>query len=177
MVERMIRAARLEIEVFEEVEANPALTQEAITVVVVIAVLNTIGSIIASLFGPTTVMAAIVGGVWSLIGFFIWAWLTYFIGTQFFGGTADYGELIRTLGYAYTPNILGAFSFIPCLGALAALVGAIWALVAMVVAVRQALDFDTVKAILTVVVGFIVYLIGAMIVAVIFGVGAAIVGG
>lgn len=177
MVERMIRAARLDVNLYEEVEANPALTQEAITVVVIIAVLNMIGSIIASFIGPTTIFVAILGGVWALIGFFIWAWLAYFIGTRVFGGTADYGELIRTLGYAYTPNILGVLSFIPCLGVLLGLVGAIWALVAMVVAVRQALDFDTTKAILTVVVGFIVYLIGAFIIAVVFGAGAAILGG
>lgn len=177
MVERMIRAARLDVDLYEEVEANPALTQEAITVVVIIAVLNMIGSIIGSFIGPTTIGTAILGGVWALIGFFIWAWLAYFIGTRVFGGTADYGELIRTLGYAYTPNILGVLSFIPCLGALLALAGAIWALVAMVVAVRQALDFDTTKAILTVVVGFIVYLIGAFIVALIFGAGAAVLGG
>ncbi len=158
MIDRMIRAARLDVDLYEEVEANPALTQEAITVVVIIAVLNTIGNIIGSLFLPVPISMAILGGVWSLIGFFIWAWLAYFIGTRLFGGTADYGELIRTLGYAYTPRILGTLSFIPCLGALLSLVGAVWALAAMVVAVRQALDFDTTKAILTVVVGFIVYL-------------------
>ncbi len=177
MIDRMIRAARLDVDLYEEVEANPALTQEAITVVVIIAVLNTVGSIIGSIIGPATVGMAILGGVWALIGFFIWAWLAYFIGTRLFGGTADYGELIRTLGYAYTPNILGALSFIPCLGAILGLVGAIWALVAMVVAIRQALDFDTTKAILTVVVGFIVYLIGLFIVAFVFGAGAALIGG
>ena len=50
--------------------------------------------------------------------------------------------MLRTIGFAYTPNILGIFAFIPCLGRLISLVRAVWALAARVIAVRQALDFD-----------------------------------
>jgi len=93
-----------------------------------------------------------------------------------FHGTADYGELLRTIGYAYSPNVLGFFSFIPILGWLIALVGSIWALVAGVIAVRQALDFDTTKAVLTVVIGWVVMMIVAAIIAGIFGLGAVTMG-
>ncbi len=172
MLERMIRAARLEVDLYEEVEANPNLTQEAILVVVVVTLANLLGRLIQALFTPASFGGAIITGVWALIGFFIWAWIAYFVGTRLFGGTADYGELIRTLGYAYTPNILGVFAFIPCLGAIVGLIGSIWALVAMVVAIRQALDFDTTRAIFTVIVGFFVYLFGLMLLAMLVGIPA-----
>jgi hypothetical protein len=83
------------------------------------------------------------------------------------------GELLRTLGYASGPRVLSILTFIPCLGPLAGLVGAIWALVAGVVAVRQALDFDTTKAILTVVIGWLAVFIVAILVSVVLGAGAA----
>ena len=164
MVSRMIRAARLDVNLYEEVEANPSLTREAITVVVLIVLLNTMGSLVGILLKGrpvgTAVYVASSNGLWSLVSFFIWAWLTYFIGTRLFDGTADYGEVVRTLGYAYTPNILAVVRFVPCIGDLLWAIGALWSLVATTVAVRQALDFTTGKAILTVIVGFIVYVVG-----------------
>ncbi len=172
MVTRMIRAARLDVNLYEEVEANPSLTRQAITVVVIIALLNVIGNMVGMLLDArpvgTAVYVALSNGLWSLVAFFIWAWLTYFVGTRFFNGTADYGELVRTLGYAYTPNILAAVRFIPCIGDLLWVIGALWSLVATTVAIRQALDFTTVKAILTVIVGFIVYVVGLAAIAYIY---------
>lgn len=172
MWQRMIRAAQLDVQLFEEVEANRELTQEAVLVVALVAVLNAIGTMLSG-----SIVAGLVYGIWAIVGFFIWAWLAYFIGTRLFGGTADVGELIRTLGYAYTPNLLGVFRFIPCIGGLLSLAGSIWALVAMIIAIRQALDFDTGKAILTVIVGFIVYVLAAMIVMSIFGLPALVLSG
>jgi len=98
-------------------------------------------------------------GVAAIVGWAIWAFLTYWIGTALFGGTATYGELLRTIGFAYTPNALGIFGFIPVLGGIIAFVGAVWALIAGIIAVRQALDFSTGKAIVTAIVGWIVLII------------------
>ncbi len=163
MIERMIRAAKLDVNLFNEVEQDQTLTQEALTVVVLVAFVSGLGSFITGLmvgggFG-TAILGLIVGVILSVIGYFIWAFITYFIGVNVFKGTADYGEMLRTLGYAYTPNILGFFSFIPCAGMLIAFLGGIWALVAGVIAVREALDFDTTKAIITVIIGWIVMII------------------
>jgi hypothetical protein len=76
------------------------------------------------------------------------------------------------LGYASGPRVLGVLSFIPCVGPLIGLVGAIWALVAGVIAVREALDFDTTKAILTVIIGWVAILVISAIVGTVLGVGA-----
>lgn len=177
MINRMVRAAKLEPNVYEEAEHTPSLQSEAITVVALVAVLSGVGTFldqVGTVGIGNGLVGLIVGIIVSLIGFFIWAGIAYFIGTRVFGGTADYGELIRTLGYAYSPNALALLIFIPFLGSLLAFIGSIWALVAGVVAIRQALDFDTTKAILTVIVGWIVGIIAAVIIGVLLGIGAGI---
>jgi len=185
MLNRLIRAARLDISLYEEVEADTALTQEAITAVVIIAILSGIGTGLGTLIGGAGVgaffVSLIVGVIVAVAGFFIWAFLTYFIGVNLFKGTADYGELVRTLGYAYGPNVLGLLAFIPIIGRLLSLAGSIWALVCGVVAVRQALDFDTTKAVLTVIIGWIVVIVITLLIGAITGLGvfglAALSGG
>ena len=105
--------------------------------------------------------------IWTFVGWVIWSAVTYFVGTSVFGGVADMGEMLRVIGFAYAPQIL---SIIPCIGGL---VGAIWSLIAGFVAVRQGLDLDNTKAFLTIVIGFVVYIVGAVIVGLfIGGVGA-----
>ncbi|MBN1887496.1 MAG: YIP1 family protein, partial [Thermoflexales bacterium] len=148
MLNRVIRAVKLEAAFYNEAEADTSLNQEALMVVVIVSVLSAIGSFLANLItGNMTaaIFGLIWGVIWGVVGYYLWAYLTHFIGTKLFGGTADVGELLRTLGYASAPQALGVLAFIPCVGALPALAGAIWALVAGVVAVREALDFDNTK--------------------------------
>ena len=176
MLNRLIRAARLDANLYEEVEADTSLTQEAFTAVAIVAALSGIGAGLKSLIGGAGVggffVAHFVGILMSLAGYVIWAFLTYFIGVRLFKGTADYGELLRTLGYAYGPNVLGLVAFIPIIGALLSFVGSIWALVCFIIAVRQALDFDTTKAVLTVIIGWFVVLVITLMITAILGVGA-----
>jgi hypothetical protein len=174
MLNRAIRAAKLETAFYNEVEADTSLNQEALMVVVVVSVLSAIGSFLGNLIlGSLTaaIFGLIWGVIWGVVGYYLWAYLTQFIGTKLFGGTADVGELLRTLGYASAPNALGLLALIPCVGSLAALAGSIWALVAGVVAVREALDFDTTKAVLTVIIGWVIVLIISMVVGMALGFG------
>jgi len=177
MINRVVRAAMLDVDLYEEVEADSSLTQEALMVVILVSIASGIGSFLAGVLGGAGIGAAliglIVGVVMGVLGYYIWAYITYFVGTNLFEGTADVGELLRTLGYASGPRVLGVLAFIPCLGPLAGLVGAIWALVAGVIAVRQALDFDTTKAILTVIIGWVIVLIITVVVGAVLGIGAA----
>jgi len=180
IVDRVIRAAKLEVELYEEVEADETLTSQAIAVVVIAAIAGGIGGALGTIIGPGGVgaffLALIVTPIVAVIGYFIWAALTYLIGTRLFQGTADYGEMLRALGYSYGPQVLGLLSFIPCVGPLFSLAGWIWSLVAGVVAIRQALDFDTGKAVITCIIGWVVMLILYAILSVI-GIGGAIVFG
>jgi hypothetical protein len=109
---------------------------------------------------PSIIFASLISGlILSLVGWLIWSFITYIIGTKIFGGIATYGELLRTIGFADAPGILLIFSFIPLLGGVLSFIIGIWGLVAMAIAVRQALDFSTTNAILTCIVGFIAYLV------------------
>jgi len=179
IVDRVIRAAKLEVELYEEVEADETLTSQAIAVVVIAAIAGGIGGAIGAIMRGSIggfFLALIITPIIAVIGYLIWAALTYLIGTRLFQGTADYGEMLRALGYSYGPQVLGLLSFIPCVGALFSLVGWIWSLVAGVVAIRQALDFDTGKAVITCIIGWVVMLILYAILSVI-GIGGAIVFG
>ena len=157
IVNRMIRAARLDVSLYEEVEADRTATSQAAIVVAITAVAGAIGGALGGGAGAGGAVAGVVGGIlWAFFYWVVWSYLTYFIGTRFFGGTATPGELLRTLGFASTPNVLQVLTFIPAVGWLVGLVASIWSLVAGVIAVRQALDFDTSKAILTTVIAWVI---------------------
>ena len=173
MINRMIRASMLDVDFYEEVEADTSLTQEALMVVILVSIAGGISAFLGGVIGGSIVGAfvgLIVLVIIGIINYYIWAYVTYFVGTNLFQGTADVGEMLRTLGYASSPRVLGILGFIPCVGWLIALAGAIWALVAAIVAVRQALDFDdTIHAIITVIIGWVIILIIQFVLFAIFG--------
>ena len=153
MVDRMVRAARLENAVYEEVEHDRGATRQAVLVVVITSIAAGIGAIFT--FGPA---GLILFPIFSVIGWAIYAYLTYFIGTRLLAGpetSADWGELARTLAFANSPRILLVFAIGPFLGALIGLIVGIWVLVATIVALRAALDFSTGRAIGTAILGWI----------------------
>jgi len=150
LVERMIGAALLDASVYEEVEADRGATGQAAAVVAIVAICSAIGNMGHGGRGP---IGAI---ILAFISWLIWAGLTYVVGTKLFGGTADMGEMLRTLGFAQSPGVLAILGIIPFLGRLAIFLVGIWILVAAVIAIRQALDFDTGKAVATAVIAWLV---------------------
>ena len=166
LIDRMIRAAMLDVSLYEEVEIDPAATNQALLVVVIASLCSGIGRGVGSLLaglGTMELTTGLVGGIISaLIGWFIWSFITYFIGTRLFKGPkteATYGELLRCIGFSDSPGVLTILVFIPWLGGMIQFLASIWMLIAMVIAVRQALDFSTVRAIMTCIVGWIVMVI------------------
>ena len=154
MVDRMIGASRLSIHIFEEVEADTSATKQALLVVFLAALATGIG--IGGLNG------LLVGVPLAVAGWAIWAFIVYFIGTKILPEHethADWGQLARSLGFAQSPGVLKVFGVLPD-GGIIFLVVSVWMLVAMVIAVRQALDYTSTKrAICVVLLGFIPYLI------------------
>jgi hypothetical protein len=159
----MIRAARLDVSLYEEVEADERATTQALIVVILSSICAGIGTAIREAImghGPGSIGIGLVEGLVSaLVFWFIWSFVTYFIGTKVFSGRASFGELLRTIGFSNSPGVLLILTFIPILGGLISFGVWIWQLMSMVVAVRQALDFTTGKAILTCIVGLIVGII------------------
>jgi hypothetical protein len=175
MINRVIRAAMLDVDLYEEVEADTSLTQEALMVVILVSIAAGIGGFLGGIVSGSiggAILGLILAVVLGIVNYYIWAYVTYFVGTNLFEGTADVGEMLRTLGYASGPRVLSILGFIPCVGPLVGLVGAIWALVAGVIAVRQALDFDTTKAVITVIIGWVIVLIITLVIGAVVGIGA-----
>lgn len=154
--ERMLGAAKLQVWAYEEVEADETATRQAATVVIQVAIAQAIGTLGHGWIG---ILLAVMG---AFLGWLIWSAVTYGIGTLL-GGTATWGELLRTIGFAQTPGLLYLLAVIPGLGWLVRVVVAIWILIAGVLAIRQALDFGTGRAIVTAVVGWLAIAIPAAI--------------
>lgn len=154
-ISRMIRAAKLDVQLYEEVEADRTAMGQAIGVVVLSSVAAGIGS--SGVFGLRGMFA---GAIASLVGWFIWAYLTYFIGTKLLPEPqtqADHGELLRTIGFSSSPGLIRVFGIVPAFAGILFLVAGIWMLVAMVIAVRQALDYkSTMRAVGVCLIGWIV---------------------
>ncbi len=163
LVPRMIRAARLDSYFYEEVEADRSANRQALQVVLIAGLANTIGYAIASLSmdDPPELWAIFVTLMISTIfGWLAWSFFAWIIGTMVFKTpetSSNYGELLRTIGFAHSPLVLAAFLFIPFVGEPIYFMAGIWSLIAGVVAVRQALDFSTSRAIGTCFIGWIVY--------------------
>jgi hypothetical protein len=162
-INRMIGAAKLDVSIYEEVEHDSSATGPAAGVVILASIAAGIGALGAASFG--VFILALIG---TLIGWVIWAVVAWLVGTKLLPQPqteADIGQLLRTMGFAAAPGVLRIFDIIPAIGGIIALIVSIWMLVAMVVAVRQALDYDnTWRAIGVVVIGWIIFwLIGLLI--------------
>jgi hypothetical protein len=179
LTSRMQRAAMLDVSLYEEVERDENATTQALFVVIIVALASAIGGALDATLSnrPGALVGNALGGILAaLVGWVIWSGVTYFIGTQILRGTATYGELLRTIGFAQSPGVLLVLRFIPVLGGLIALAVAIWQLVAGVVAIRQALDVTTGQAIVTVLLGWLAYVVFAAVLA-LLGLGAAFLAG
>ena len=153
--DRIIRAARLDVHLYEEVEADKGAMKQAMGVVILSGLAAGIGSISVS-GGAGVVMATVT----ALAGWYLWAFLTYFIGTRFLpepGTKADHNELLRTIGFSSAPGLLRVLGIIPFLYGIVFIVSGIWMLVAMVIAVRQALDYrSTLRAVVVCIIGWLI---------------------
>ncbi len=160
MLQDAWRAAKLDVDFYNTIEHDESYTAKAAVLVIIVSIMAAIGSAISIPGRQGFIKVFILSAIGGLVGWFIWAALTTWIGTRYFGGTADTGEMLRVLGYAQAPAALG---IIPFLG----WVGGIWSLVAAAVAVREGLDISTGKAVAVLLLGWIVmvvlrYLLGAI---------------
>ena len=149
-----MRAARLDVHLYEEVESDRSATPQAMRVVALVALASGIGALGVG-GGPFALLFGIIVG---LLNWVVWAYITYIIGTTIFRTPeteADWGQLARTTGFAQSPGILRVFGFIPVLGTVILIGVSLWQLAAMVIAIRQALDYSsTWRALGVVLVGF-----------------------
>ena len=153
-INRMIRASMLDSNLYEEVEADKSALFQAMSVVIISSIAAGIG-----LYKVQGLNGIISGTFAALLGWYLWAYITYIIGTKLLpqeNTESDIGELLRTLGFASSPGILRIFNLIPDVGLLLQIIISIWMLIAMIIAVRQALDYNsTFRAIGVCLIGYI----------------------
>src|SRR5687768_14911354 len=153
LVDRMVRAAKLDVTVFEEVERERGAQMQAVAVVV-------ISSLAFGLGTGAGIGGLVTGTLASVLGWYLWAFITYIIGTRLFpepDTRADLGELLRTMGFVYAPGVVSVLGLIPGLRGIAIAVAQIWMLVAGIVAIRSALDYrSTIRAVIVVVIGWVI---------------------
>ncbi|MBD3264074.1 MAG: hypothetical protein GF375_03110 [Candidatus Omnitrophica bacterium] len=155
LTDRIIRAAKLDVKLYEEVEADTGSFKQAMGVVVLSSIAAGIGAITRG--GIMGILVAIIA---ALISWYIWAFLTYLIGTKLLpesGTKADIGEMLRTIGFSTSPGLVRVLGIIPGIRGLVFLIASIWMLAAMIIAVRQALDYkSTLRAVGVCLIGWLI---------------------
>ena len=176
MLERILRVFKLDRTVFAEVEHDESATTQAATVVAIVAALSVIGKIVQMLFSLVggndldfggLLLSIVVTFVVTFINWAIWSGVTYLVGTKLFKGEATFGEMLRVIGFAYAPQMLG---IVPCIGGI---VGGIWSLIASYFAIKEGLDLDDTGTIVTILVGWLVTVVISVIVGML-GIGGAV---
>jgi hypothetical protein len=170
LTHRLIGSAVFDRDTYEEVEADPSATVQAFAIVVLSSLATGIG---ATGFSATGRGDGVWGSVFLLsaaavVGWAAWAVLTFEIGGRLWPEVqtrVNVNELLRTIGFAATPGLLRVLGVWPALTLPVFALTAVWMLIAMIVAVRQALDYtSTAHAIGVCVIGWL--LIGIVLVAI-----------
>jgi hypothetical protein len=148
ILDRAIRAARLDRAVYEEVETDTTATTQAVTIVVVGAVAAGIG---AGVGAPDGLISGLISGLLAgVLSWAVYAYVAFLVGTKLMPAPethADWGQVARTLGFANAPRALLVLGVVPGFYGLINLVVAIWVLVTTIFALRAALDVSTGRAV------------------------------
>lgn len=167
-IQRLIGAAACDVAIYEDVEADRGATAQAFAVVLLSSIAGGFG--ISGLTGGPVNIAFF--SMVSLLMWGAWALLTYVIGVHLLPEPqtrADVGELMRTIGFASTPGLLRVLGIMTPVARPVLAVTAVWMLVAMIVAVRQALDYkSTARAVAVCVVGWVLAIAMAVVLGLVF---------
>jgi Yip1 domain len=153
--DRVVGAMRLDPNTFEDVERDPTSIGQSVGVIVLAAVAAGVGNIY---WGGITGIVS--GALMSIIGFLVWSLIVWVIGTKVLPEPttkADFAETFRVIGFSAAPGLASVITIVPLIGYLFMFLIWLWQMAAMVVAVKQVLDYSTLgKAVVVVLIGFVV---------------------
>ena len=186
LTDRIIAAFTFRSEVYKEVEQDTTFTQTAWLLLIVVALLEQLGSN-ASDNLVDWLIGTVVGTIIAVIGFAVGAFVINWVGRTVFNADVTFNELVRTLGLAYVWHVVGVVgvvtNFVPALGCLLApaiFVAWIVGLISWFVATKEALDLEWVQTIVTVILGWIALFVVTFVAAAVLtmlGLTVAVVGG
>lgn len=155
LTSRLVGSALLDAQSYEEIESDRHANLQAFAVVV-------LSSIAAALGTGFKDVGSTIGLVFvAVVSWIIWVLLTLIIGTQLLPGKqtkADFGQVFRTTGFSASPGMLRILGLVPGIGSLLFGAATVWMLFSFVVAVRQALDYEsTGRALAVCLLGWIIH--------------------
>ena len=140
LFDRIFRAIKIDVELYEEVERDKSATIQAGLVVVLSSMAAGVGAL---QLGASNFLLA---PIFSLISWYVWAYIIYFVGVKLFpekNTKSNHGELLRTIGFSSAPGLIRVFGVTPDLMAVTFIGSAFWMLDCMLVGVRAALDYKS----------------------------------
>ena len=161
--ERIIGVFKLDSATFEDIEHDPGALQQAALVVAFAALLTAFGES----YTGSQLLQSVSTVATFFIGWALWSFITLFIGTRYYDGTADITEMLRVIGFAFAPQALG---IVPCLGSM---IGFFWTIAAGSIAVRQGLDLNNKKTAITIGIGAVLYGVVKLNIAIFSGLAAS----
>ena len=150
LINRLTRVVRFDATVYREIAGDQNAMGQAIVVVLAASVLNAVGAVRAGL------LFAVIALVAGVIAFVLYSAVAAGVSRAMFQGKTDFQEMARTLGFTYVWNALGLLGLVPLLGGIIGFIAWIAAIVSGVLALREAAEFDTGKAVITMIISGIV---------------------
>jgi hypothetical protein len=161
-VEGMVRAARLDPMIYEEVVANPSADRDAQIVVLVIAVVGAVVGTLAAILAGVASFAFLnlVGlALQAVLGWLAWSITSHYVGVRLLGGKGDLPQIRRISAYAVTPTLIAPLVFFPGVLNLIALLLTPWLLATGFLASRAIVGSRTDQAVMTTVFSFLAYVL------------------
>ncbi len=156
MIERIFRAIRLDGVFYREAADDPSLDQESALLVILVAVISSLGTLTSQGGSWFSYLGMVANSI--LLGWLLWAVIAWFVGKNVMDGEGSLSGMLRGLGYASAPRLLGIFGGLPVIGWIFSLVGGILGLIAGIIAIREGMSVDTGKAIIIALLGGLFYI-------------------
>jgi len=187
MLDRIVGALTFRKGVYAEVERDKSFYQSAWLIVIVVALLNSLGYVAGVVHTEgffSWIIASVVNAIFAILGFAVSAFIISWVGKTVFSAKVDFNEMVRVLGLAYIWRIIGFIGILAsvsvalsCVLAPVTFAAAILGLVAWLLAVKEALDLDWLKTIITIALGWIAGLIVTVLSSLVLGlIGISITG-
>jgi hypothetical protein len=182
VMNRLIRLAKLDTTVFDEVRDDERELVPAVIIAVVCAFLAGLGALLWSKVAPdvdfnnAVVNQFILGSIFLAVLYGVAALVVYVVMAQMYRIQADLMAIVRTMGYAALPLALCVLMFIPLIFPLFAIVPLALLYVMMIYAVQSATGADSEQVVIAVTIGFSVMVLVLGIIAVSTSLGDAPMG-